>query len=100
MLRFYFHVNFESNEMILVSGKKQKGSPFLEIWEGENGRDSRLHHNVLRTVGSISALIVFRWKFRFNFTHQLGPLYHGETGIQTTILFNSSKTPAGVKNET
>ena len=45
--------------MILVSGKEQKRFPFLEIWNGENGRDSRLHYGVLRTVGSISALIVF-----------------------------------------
>ena len=45
--------------MILASGKEQKGFLFSEIWKGVNSRDNQPHHNVLRTVGSISALIAF-----------------------------------------
>jgi len=87
--------------MILVCGKEQKGFPFLEIYKkGEKGSNSRLHHNVLWTVGSIHFKLLFRWNFRFNFTHHSGPLYHDETCIQITIFFNSSKTPARVENET
>ena len=91
--------------MIIVSGKEQKGFPFLEIRKGENGRQSATSQHAedsrfYKCSNSIHFKLLLRWKFRFNFTRQLGPLYYDESGIQTLILFNSSKTPAGVENET
>ena len=95
--------------MIIVSGKEQKGFPFLEISKGENGRQSATSQHAedsrfYKCSNSIHFKLLlrwkFRWKFRFNFTRQLGPLYYDETGIQTLILFNSIKTPADVENET
>ena len=88
--------------MILVSGKEQKVSPFFENWKGEKGSDSWLHHKVLRIVGSISGLIVLISNSHSDLISPINLVhfYHGEAGIQTTILFNSGKTPCDVKNET